>query len=189
MARKSADRLRSQGWQALICVDGRETNERNEGVLEWPYASKKGMLGVACATEIGRMILANSDPGNIVAKFDCDVLLTDAGNEWISGAADRARGIRLPSRAWGGFWACPRAQLESAVAALPSMRDCDCPESNLYLAAFRHHGGQDFHPTLVSWPWIPPRTVPDRAGAVTLPSRCLTLARAECGAALFDFRP
>ncbi len=189
MARRCADRLRSQGWHSLIAVDGRETDERGDDLTVWPYAGKKGMLGIACATEIGRMILANSNPGDVVAKFDCDVLMTEAGNEWMLGATDRARGIRLPSRTWGGFWACPREQLESAVAALPFMRDCDCPESNLYLSAFRHHGGQDFHPELVSWPWIPPRIVPGHAGAVTLPSKCLTLTRAECGAALFDFRP
>lgn len=176
--------LAAQGWVPSIMLDRAEWAVMPSGAIHAPYSTQgRGMFGVQCATAILRGILDNSQPGDVAAKFDCDIRLTDAASDWMKAAKYRGRCFMLGYRAWGGCWAAPRAQVSAALDDLTHYPPCSCPESGLIVNAMRDVGGMEAHTELFADKWIPGR--PKTAGCLTLPTRCSMWTRKECGELLF----
>ena len=187
MAWESARCLNSQGWTPRIVLDYNEHEYYDWQYLYADYAQPgKGMYGTKCAKAIADIILGFSSTGDIVAKFDCDIRMSDEISEWMKSATTKARSVPLANRHWGGFWSCPREQLEKVAEYLETVKPCGCAESNIFLDAFALCGGQDFHPTQISAGWLPDRTMAENVGVVTLPSKCDPFDRLECGLAIFQ---
>jgi hypothetical protein len=191
LACRCAESLYWQGWRPAIMLDAREWTEVPTGAVLADYWTEgRGMFGNDCAEAILAGVLAHSRPGDIVAKFDCDIRLTDAGAEWLMASA--ARAFRIGPQAWGGCWSAPREQVVEAAEKLRTMPRCKCPESGLILDAFRRTQGRlTSYPAMTAAKWLPGRPWPATASAITLPAsygEC-TMPRRVCGAALFDFRP
>ena len=187
MAWESARRLSSQGWNPRIVLDSKEHKNHDWQYLYADYAQpEKGMYGTKCAKAIAEIILGFSSPGDIVAKFDCDIRMSDGVSDWMKAATIKARSVPLANRHWGGFWSCPREQLARVAESLANEKPRGCAESNIFLDWFTFNGGQDFHPTLISAGWLPDRTMAENVGVMTLPSKCAPFDRLECGLALFQ---
>lgn len=187
MARRCAARLTRQGWLPLILLDPREWLDFPADCQPVPYWTRgAGMFGTFCAMAISQGILDNSAAGDIVAKFDCDVALTNAAAAWLAGATATARCFPLGGTACGTLWAAPRAQVSGALEWLAASRPCRCPESSLHIKALRRSGGMETHPTLSITKWIPPRPWPPDAGALTLPTVCRVAPRLTCGLAMME---
>jgi hypothetical protein len=182
--------LKEQGWHALLVLDSAECPAPSvylpPNQILAPYAGPRGMHGVACAIGIAEAILAHSDPGDTVAKFDCDIRLTPTGHHWLAAAGTMAHAFALGPRLWGGCWSAPRNALLQVAARLAVTDECDCPESNLFLSGFRHHGGISSHATARAIPWLPGREQNPNAGCHTLPTVITTHPRHTAGLALFD---
>lgn len=172
--------LTAQGWVPSILLDRAEWAVMPAGAIHAPYSTQgRGMFGVPCAAAILSSIYDHSQPGDIVAKFDCDIRLTDQASLWMH-RADRGRCFMLGNRPWGGCWAAPRSQVECAIDDLMQTAPCSCPESMLILEALKSSGRLECHTELFAEKWIPGR--PKTAGCLTLPTRC---ERRVCGEELF----
>lgn len=187
IAEKSIEHLKSYGWVPTVLFDYHEVDfPPIPGSYRIPYAGPRGMHGVPCARNIGLAIRDFGRNAEIVAKFDCDIRLTDLGNQWLSGTTDQARCFQIGPRPWGGCWSSSKLQLLHVLDKLFKVADCDCPESNLFLSGFKNTGGYLIPENLPAIPWIPGRPFTQQAGCHTLPSRCTTAPRVQCGLALFD---
>lgn len=190
IAKLSRAHLTALGWHASIVLDSAEVPAPGiylpAGQILATYAGPRGMHGVRCAIGIAEAILLHSDPGDTVAKFDCDIRLTPTGAEWLAGPAETARAFALGPRLWGGCWSAPRNQLLQVAARLAVIDECDCPESNLFLSGFRNPGGISSHATARAIPWLPGRDRNPSAGCHTLPTVVTTHPRHTAGLALFD---
>jgi hypothetical protein len=190
IADKCAAHLRAFGFTAITLLDRKELplvplHLPPDRVLA-DYATPRGMHGVSCALGLATAILQHTQPGDIVAKIDCDIRLTPTGAAWLSAVTtgSMAHAFSISTRAWGGVWAAPRETLIPIAEKLATTDECECPESNLFLSAFRHHGGISYHATDRAIPWLPGRPFPPYAAGYTLPTR--TTSRLTAGLALFE---
>ncbi len=188
IAQRCAVRLAGQGWLANILLDPREWQEWPQGAIGANYwTGGRGMFGNDCAIAIADAILANSEPGDWVAKFDCDTRVNDGIAEWFSTPLQRAKIFQLGGKPWGGCWSASREQVKLARDFIAAEPPCKCPESGLFVKAFRRHGG--IAPCIYPCEkWKPFGAFPTSAGCVTLPTICRLPNRLNSGLALFDFR-
>jgi hypothetical protein len=186
MAWHCVHRLTEQGWAARIMLDREEWPAQFPMGIHAAYSTQgRGMFGVPCAMAIASSILYHSNPGDIVAKFDCDIRLTGEASKWLMDAHDAGRAFTLGRQAWGGCWSASRLKVAEVLAKLEAAEPCSCPESALFISGFRNTpGGLFTHPDLEAAKWQPGRDWPAHAGCLTLPTRC-GIPRAECGEALF----
>ena len=189
MAWRCVHSLTAQGWASRILLDREEWPGDFPMGLHAPYSTQgRGMFGVPCATAIASAILYHSSPGDIVAKFDCDIRLSPEASAWMMEGGG-ARAFTLGRQAWGGCWSATRHQVASVLEKLHAAAPCKCPESALFISGFRHTPGHlTTHPDLEAVKWQPGREWPEHAGCLTLPFR-FTTPRAECGDAMFNLPP
>jgi hypothetical protein len=138
----------------------------------------KGMFGNQCAESIVQGILDYSNPGDRVAKFDCDIRLTEDASDWFMVGESKA--FTQNGGVWGGCWSSSREALEEAFDRLKSKDRCRCPESSLIARSL------EIVPATgkVAIEWNIGHKWPD-VPCVTLPRTCKPHRRAESGAALF----
>ena len=183
----SQSHLKKRGWLAQIMIDPTEWKEPPPGTIHRRYGTQgRGMFGLKCAFEIMAGIVNCSMPGDIVAKFDCDIAITEEASDWLKWA-NQARCFSLGGRVWGGCWSAPWNQAEDAAFdKLVLFDECSCPESALALKALDSHDNRLLTvPSMIAEKWQPGREWRHNAAAVTLPTRCSGLSRLECGDQLF----
>lgn len=148
MAILCAERLNAQGWTAQVMVDLKEWQVPPLDTVCANYSPRgRGMLGNEIAEGIMRGMLEHSQDGDLIAKFDCDIWLSDEASKWLqSGDIARCFKLKRPHRedlAWGGCWAARREHVVDAIAF--DNQKCRCPESVLNLLALKHTGGFEMH--------------------------------------------
>lgn len=179
--------LSVMGWESRIIVDPSEWPEgKPPGTIAANYAGTGRMHGNACHEAILGAMLDNSDDGDVVAKFDCDIRLSESASDWLSGASESGRGFRLGKNLWGGLWAAQRRQVARLAQIAPTIQRCNCAESHLSICGLRANGGFDPHADLVAETWRLGTGWPESAGVLTLPRKCVTASRADYGNAMFD---
>lgn len=187
IARLCAGRLNEQGWFARIVVDPLEWEDRPEGSIWWHYSFGRGMYGNDVHEAILACLLENSKDGDTVAKFDCDIRLSNDGSEWLKDCSKSARCFSIPGHnEWGGCWSVKRDKVAQIAAASPAIPRCQCAESHLAVCGLRRFGGIVTHdvPAVM---WRPGQSIPPNSPCVTLP-RYLKKSRLWDGLALFDIR-
>lgn len=198
-------RMVALGWNAVVMVDPAEWGGSDEcgvssdqcgdlrsgppvGRVYAGYGTgNRGMFGNGCAEAIMEGICAGSEPGDVVAKMDCDVWLSDEVAAWMGAAGMKARAMRIDYRkvqTWGGMWAVKRESLMAAREHARTFQRCRCAESYLNLKAFAETGGIEIYPEMVVTQWEPGR---ERGLAATLPI-CRRTDRVAEGLALFAGR-
>ena len=186
IAQACAERLAGFGWHAKVLVDPSEWDAVPDGTISSPYAPLGRMVGIACHQGIMDGILSASEPGDIVAKFDCDIRISRECSDWLKRAWDGARSLRLGSKGWGGFWSAPWQQVARVRERSVSLKPCNCPESSLMGLGFHGvEGGHTYHPELVAVKWIPGSSIKPNAGAWTLPAN-ISMRRSVAGMELFS---
>lgn len=185
MAEKCRDRLNAQGWTAQVMIDAREWESMPEGALCASYSPKgRGMLGNAVAEGIMQGMIDNSNEGDLIAKFDCDIWLSDEASAWLQ-SGDMARCFKLvrPHRdplAWGGCWAAKREHCERAM--LFENQKCRCPESVLNLLALKNTGGFEMHDSFFATEYF----IGDKKSDVSTTPITRKFPRMPIARALFD---
>ncbi len=185
MAILCAGRLNSQGWTAQIMIDLTEWQVQPLGSVCASYNPKgRGMLGNEVAEGIMRGMLDHSQDGDLIAKFDCDIWLSDAASEWLqSGEIARCFKLKRPHRddlEWGGCWAAKREQVVNALAF--ENRKCRCPESVLNLIALQNTGGFEMHDSFFATEYF----IGDKRSDVSTTPITRKYPRMEIAVALFD---
>lgn len=169
-----AAELVRHGWSPHAILDpiewpgGLPDMVGHAAVIAGNYAATHRMTGIPCACGIADALLNHARNGDVVAKFDCDTRLLPEGYRWFAGADRFARCYALTNLLWGGCWAAPMWQVLAARSVFNRIKPCDCPESNLFVQAFRSNGGLAVERVRQARYWRMGESWPDGAGAATL---------------------
>lgn len=172
-ARLCAARLRLQGAEAQIVFDQNDPPKSiDECDIVSSFARNGRLFGAECSAGMASIMASHSNGHAVLAKVDADMVLSDAGFEWVAGASDRAHGFSLGRRSkWCGLWAAPAMVFPVIAKRLPIATGCTgCPESHLFYSFFRAHCGiRRMNEDKVQI-WRSGRPVDQTAMVVTLPS-------------------
>jgi hypothetical protein len=159
IARACQKRMQALGWIASVMIDRSEWPELPENVILADYGTQgRGMFGNKCANAIMDGIIANSHPGNVVMKMDCDVWISDEANDWLW-QAGKAKTYSVEYggkiQPWGGMWSATHEHVVAARVTADTLERCRCAESYLNLKALHLTApGLHVNPTLVTQ-WEP----------------------------------
>lgn len=163
------------GQSAVVMIDeedeeaGRRAVDRHPGVTvkTTMFPRTPRLVGARCTAGIFASIDRVAEDA-VVAKLDADMVLSWRAIEWLAGASETGRTIRL-GNGCSGAWAMPRKAVEKARAAMERQRCSGCPEAVLSSMAMREACGLEISEQAFTV-WRLPREVPTSAFAVTMPS-------------------
>lgn len=126
------------------------------------------LVGSRCVAGIFRAMIAEAGGSMVIAKLDADMVLSWRALDWLAGASETGRMIRL-GNGCSGAWAMPTARAGSALSAIDRQRCIGCPEAVLSSRAIRETVGIELSEQAFTV-WRLPREAPTNPFAVTLPS-------------------